>query len=151
MDFRSWLRAAEEDALVARSVGAIAPGAAAFHWQQAIEKILKAVLVSIEAEVPRLHDLVILWTVMAEKGLVPAAEPDFADALRRVSRLAVLGRYPLNDLAPSENVTKSDLNEAEKMYELIYETFKNALHIAFSRETMSQDDDDIDSDPSRCP
>lgn len=51
---------------------------------------------------------------MAEKGLVPAAEPDFADALRRVSRLAVLGRYPLGDLAPSENVTKSDLNEAEK-------------------------------------
>lgn len=136
-----WLRASEEDALVARAIGAIAPGAAAFHWQQAVEKLLKAVFASAEVEIPRTHDLLSLWEMLVARELLPSAEPSFAHALRRVSRLAILGRHPLGDCAPSESVTKLDLEEASILYDQVFSLVKAAFKIVFAKDDERHDSD----------
>lgn len=112
----AWLKAAEEDALVARSVGSIAPGAAAFHWQQAAEKLLKALLAAAEVDIPRTHDLVYLWKALVSHEILPEADVALLDRMRRVGRLGTLGRYPIGGAPPSQNITLADLQEAEEFY-----------------------------------
>jgi len=58
---REWLRYAREDLEGAENVVAnlstLAPRHACFFAQQSVEKVLKAVLISLQVEYPRLHNL----------------------------------------------------------------------------------------------
>lgn len=136
-----WLDAAREDERVAMTVADFAPGAAAFHWQQAIEKRLKAIMAAAEIDIPRAHDLVYLWNILAARDILPQPDRETAETLRRVSRLAVLGRYPLGEAAPSENVTQRDVAEAQTlaraMAELTDEVTQRLRH--GSKEAQSRD------------
>lgn len=89
-----WLARAEEDLRVADALLAITPpaiGAAAFHCQQAAEKMAKAVLIAVREPPPKLHDI-------AELGrrITPRA-PDIGraiESLRGITRWYASARYP---------------------------------------------------------
>lgn len=91
---RQWVQKAEQDFalaehLLSENTGFLA--AAGFHWQQACEKFLKALLVARQIEFPKTHDLDELL------DLIATAEPGLADELREASRLTPYGveiRYP---------------------------------------------------------
>ena len=91
---RQWLRKAEEDFAVAEHLLAEGSGflaAAGFHWQQAVEKFLKALLVRHQIDFPKTHDLDELL------DLVATVDPETTSALREASRLTPFGveiRYP---------------------------------------------------------
>jgi HEPN domain-containing protein len=93
-DVRLWLRKARHDWFAARELSALRRtvlDTVAFHCQQAVEKTLKAYLVSRAAEFEKTHDLI--WLL----DRCVAFEPEF-DALREVIRplsaYAVVSRYP---------------------------------------------------------
>lgn len=66
-----------------------------FHAQQAVEKVLRAMLVHLGAPVPRTHDLALLLSRLDALTDVPAALHDAA----RLTVYAVITRYPA-DVAP---------------------------------------------------
>ena len=93
-DASAWVSKAEHDlAAVALIAAASDPpwDIVVFHAQQAVEKLLKALLVSRGHQPPKVHDLTRLLT------LCVAEVPDlasFADDCAFLSPLAVLARYP---------------------------------------------------------
>ncbi|BAI71562.1 HEPN domain protein [Azospirillum sp. B510] len=94
---RSWIMVAERDLAMIRK--AIAgpdpePAGAAFHCQQAVEKLIKALLVAAGINPPRSHDLgSLIDRLPAEHGLREALLP-----LQRFTELAVAYRYPTAQL-----------------------------------------------------
>jgi HEPN domain-containing protein len=68
-----------------------------FHAQQAAEKALKAVAVSIELEVPRTHDLAALGQIIIDSG---TSLPVTVDQLRELNPFAVEYRYD-DELIPA--------------------------------------------------
>ncbi len=89
-----WLKKAEEDFALAEHLlredsGFLA--AAGFHWQQAAEKFLKALLVRHQIDFPKTHDLDELL------DLIAVVDSDRAGELREASKLTLYGvdiRYP---------------------------------------------------------
>lgn len=76
-----------------------------FHAQQAVEKMLKAVLFSHRIEFERIHDLVKLAQLLNEKNVqIPVSE----DQLRRLNPFAVTFRYDDLDI---ELISLSDAAE----------------------------------------
>jgi HEPN domain-containing protein len=101
-----WVRKAEEDADVARSLSAQATpprDAICFHCQQAIEKYLKALLQELGAAVPKTHDL---------EGLLDLLVPHdrTLDKLRR--RLKLLQRYAVEYRYPGLRATTRQMQSA---------------------------------------
>jgi HEPN domain-containing protein len=97
-----WVRKADEDVAVVRAVIAAEPpllGGAAYHCQQAAEKLLKAALVLERQPVPKIHDL-------AELGRrVLAARASWADLVAPLTVLTEWGavyRYPVLDSSLAE-------------------------------------------------
>ena len=88
-----WLRWAKADLQVASLTDdeRIAPEIAAFHAQQAAEKILKALLVQEQIDFPRTHSIGALLALCEEAGIVGAK--DLIDATS-LTRYAVATRYP---------------------------------------------------------
>ena len=90
---RRWLRYAREDLMAAEALRQ-QPNAAPRHvcWlsQQAVEKALKAVLVFLEIDFPRSHDLDVLRNLIPEGWRVHVEHPDLAD----LTEWAVEARYP---------------------------------------------------------
>jgi HEPN domain-containing protein len=90
-----WVAKAEADwAVAARELARSDKGSAdivAYHAQQCAEKYLKACLVEAGVVPPRTHDLRIV--AGSESSLAAATGPSHA-ALRALSRLAVIARYP---------------------------------------------------------
>lgn len=103
---RRWLAVAEADLRVVQLCLAASPpeaGVAAYHCQQAAEKLLKGLLVLAAVSFGKIHDLVRLGDLAAEHY------PDLGVALPSIGRFTVWGvafRYPgLEDVhhpAPSE-------------------------------------------------
>ena len=96
---RSWLQKAEEDALAAERLLAeppVLPGPAAFHSQQAVEKLLKGYLVYHDVEFEALRD---------------QGEP--------LTRYAVLGRYPIPGQAATEGEARQALEVARVATEFV--------------------------------
>ena len=101
---RQWIDRAESDLLnVANNVAAeqVPWDTVCFHCQQAVEKYLKAVLVILEEQVPRIHDLEQLL------DLVKVNLPELAECredLRWLTTWAVASRYPVEamDARPGE-------------------------------------------------
>lgn len=87
-----WLRKSRQDIEAARLVlshSETLNNIVCFHCQQAVEKMLKAVLVALDHDVPRTHDLVDL--------LQRAAPGDRSDLLQdalHLNRYSVVPRYP---------------------------------------------------------
>ena len=88
-----WLRWAKADLQVASLTDdeRIAPEIAAFHAQQAAEKILKALLVQEQIDFPRTHSIGALLALCEEAGI--AGVQDLIDATS-LTRYAVATRYP---------------------------------------------------------
>ena len=90
---RRWLRYAREDLEAAEAL-ADQPYAVARHscWlaQQAAEKAVKAILVFLQVDFPRTHDLDRLVRLIPGDWQVAVAHPDLAD----LTEWAVEARYP---------------------------------------------------------
>ena len=81
-----WVRYAEEDWQVAGEVAARKPphrNAACFHFQQAAEKYLKALVQEVGLAVPRTHDLEVLLDLLLPRHPTLATCLPISDALRR--------------------------------------------------------------------
>ena len=107
-----WLAKAEEDIQLARR--ALDPEApltagACFHCQQAAEKYLKAVLVQLNIEFPRTHDLAELVRLVASEFPEVSHLREKADLL---SEYAVEIRYPDAAYTPSETEAREALEAA---------------------------------------
>ncbi|MDO9709630.1 HEPN domain-containing protein [Paracraurococcus lichenis] len=102
-DAAEWITFAERDYRAARLLLSAVPPlleAAAFHCQQAAEKLLKAFLVLEGKPTPKLHDLGQLSTRLDRYGPILA---DMEEALESLSPWAVTGRYPdLEEAQPTE-------------------------------------------------
>ncbi len=109
-DTQEWVRCAEEDFQVASSQFRLrtkqpTANAVGFHYQQCVEKYLKARLTEAGASVPRVHDLMLLL-----QNLLPI-EPlwaPFAPTLRGLNDYAVKFRYP------GHIATRADARDALK-------------------------------------
>lgn len=89
-----WVRKADEDWRVAQVLRQADQGmndAIAFHAQQAAEKLMKALLIQHQVEVPFTHDLGVLHDLLAQ--WVPGWQADRA-GLVRLTVAAVRFRYP---------------------------------------------------------
>ena len=93
IEVRRWLRYAEEDLVAAEAmVGQpeMAPRHACWLAQQAAEKALKAVLVFLQIDFPRRHDLDMLRNLVPVGWRLKEELPDLAE----LTEWAVEARYP---------------------------------------------------------
>jgi HEPN domain-containing protein len=107
-DAQEWMAHAEADLHYARlgqKDAAASENLVAFHAQQAIEKALKAVLVSREVEFPKTHDLTELREYIEAAGV--AWPTDLAKVVA-FTPFATHGRYPGFD----EAITRAEVDEA---------------------------------------
>ncbi len=94
---KAWISKALEDMRVAEhevelGKNEMVTDAVCFHSQQAVEKLLKAFLISHNIEFSRTHDVVYLLTLCSE------AEPQFSEIeLGDMNYYAVRARYPDDD------------------------------------------------------
>jgi len=117
-----WIRKAEKDYLVAvREFNAIPPeyDAVCFHFQQCVEKYLKAILQENEVFFEKTHDL----DVLAEKCRVFLPEiSDFKIILIELLSFAVEVRYPGKEA--TEEDAKDFLLAVEKIRKIIRQYFE---------------------------
>lgn len=97
-----WAEYAEEDLIMAKSAlrrsKPLTIGSC-FHSQQCAEKYFKAILVSLNVEFPKTHDLLILHTLCTDAGIFTGFTKE---DLGRLSGYAVGTRYPGNQPTPEE-------------------------------------------------
>ena len=92
-DTARWLRYAEEDLITAETLLAqahVPPRQACWHAQQAAEKALKAVLIFLQIDFRRTHDLNVLRDLLPESWQLKTALSNLGD----LNRWAVGARYP---------------------------------------------------------
>lgn len=116
-----WLSRVEDDLeMVAAGVerGRLRP--AAFHVQQAAEKLLKALLVLAGAAVPKTHDLDRLIRLAGADRALPASA---ADQLAALTSWATIGRYPEpeEDIAPTAEEIAEALGLLRMLEDLVRE------------------------------
>ncbi len=102
-----WLRIAEKDLRrVERLLDDQDPEGAGFHLQQAVEKFLKAFLLSKGWQLRRIHNL----ETLLNSALVydPSLEP-FREACQRITDFYIVERYPL---IIEEGLTEEDVRDA---------------------------------------
>ena len=108
---RQWFRKAEHDLQNIRNnlaAESVPTDTVCFHAQQAIEKLLKGLLVANGRNVSKTHDLVKLLTDVAD--IIPVLLP-FEDQLEDISEYGVGVRYPDDFYEPT-------LDEAHRAFEL---------------------------------
>ena len=121
-DTTRWLRYAEEDWVTAEILlrqPDVPPRQACWHAQQSAEKALKAVLIFLEIDFPRTHDLNILRNLVPERWQLKAAHPDLAS----LTEWAVDARYP-GEMPEATNV---DASEAVEQARTIWTSVSTAL------------------------
>ena len=110
-----WLRIAEKDLRRARrSLGDNDPEMAGFYLQQAIEKFLKAFLLSKGWQLRRIHSLEALLddAITYEPTL-----GDFRDLCQKISAFYILERYPLvAETGVAEEDIRISLEQAERLF-----------------------------------
>jgi HEPN domain-containing protein len=109
---RDWAELAQSDLRAARGLLDLAlPGQAIFHCQQAVEKLLKALIAEYGASPPRIHDLLELAeTARVELG--PAEQ----SLLTRLSDQAVASRYPGTAGRYTEEQVRQLLQATEQVF-----------------------------------
>lgn len=110
----------------------IAPEIAAFHAQQAAEKILKALLVQKQVDFPRTHSIGALLALCEEAGIEGAK--DLIDATS-LTRYAVATRYP----GEEDPVDRAEAREAAALATQVVNW--GVVHI----QGFTQEDGSIDS------
>ena len=116
-----WLRRADEDIRLAEKIAADPDflASAAFHCQQAVEKMAKVVIVAYQTEYPRTHDLAQLGVAVAALRL------DLGESIAGLSGLTdwyVTPRYPGLEYRPSQQdvaMTLQKLNELRAQIEFL--------------------------------
>lgn len=130
-DPREWLRYARDDLAIARAdLFGIAPEPFAFHAQQAAEKAIKAVLVKMNVDFPYTHDVGHLLDLAADAG---AEIPGEIDGARRISRYAILGRYPFET-----RVSETDRDAAVALADAVVLWAEDILRGNSDTETSTQ-------------
>ncbi len=107
----AWLIQAENDLALARLAcdnGYLAQ--ACYFASQAAEKALKSALLELGLEPPHTHVLTDLTTALAASGLDVAALERLP--LRRLSRMAISSRYPMDATPPSELFDRDETDQA---------------------------------------
>ena len=121
-DTARWLRYAEEDLITAETLLRqlhVPPRQACWCAQQAAEKALKAVLIFLEIDFPRTHDLDALQNLVPESWQLKAMHPDLAP----LTRWAVDARYP-GEMPEATNV---DASEAVEQARAVWTSVSAAL------------------------
>lgn len=121
---RQWLRKAENDLRNIRNNLAaeeVPTDTVCFHAQQAIEKLLKALLVANGRNVGKTHDLVKLLSDVAD--LVPELLP-LEEWLEEISEYGVAARYPDGFCEPTMNEVHRAFEMATKIEEIILSNIK---------------------------
>ena len=106
-DTARWLRYAEEDLITAETLLAqshVPPRQACWFAQQAAEKALKAVLIFLQIDFRRTHDLNVLRDLLPESWHLKTTLSNLGD----LNRWVVAARYP-DDV---QELTKADASEA---------------------------------------
>jgi HEPN domain-containing protein len=116
---RLWLARADEDLAAAAALVALAPpllGSAAYHAQQAAEKVMKGLLTTMAVAFRRTHNLNELG------GQLVATRPELAalvDPLRPLTTWNVAFRYPaveeLNEAVPSPAEIQAAIQRIEPL------------------------------------
>jgi len=94
---------------------------ASFHYQQAAEKALKAVLVAARRSVPRVHDLVLL--AREASSVAPELRRATAPA-RRLNMFYIETRYPVG---PQRRLTAAELSGVMRAATTIVEMGRAAV------------------------
>ena len=116
-----WMRFARSDLAIAR--GTTEDDALletlCFHAQQAVEKSLKAILLSQELQFPRTHNLKILLNRLPETMVLPWNSADVA----ALTDYAVSARYP----GDYEAITEPEYCEAIQLAEMVVKWAEDIL------------------------
>lgn len=120
---QDWLRHAASDLAVASQPrdSAVLCETLCYHAQQAVEKSIKAVLLSRGVPFSYTHDLAKLITILQEAGIPWRAELDEAADL---TRYAVQTRYP----GMPDPVTDADLRHATKVARSVLAWAEGLIH-----------------------
>ena len=121
-DTARWLRYAEEDLITAETFlehPDVPPRQVCWHAQQSTEKALKAVLIFLEIDFPRTHDLNILRNLVPDSWQLKAAHPDLAS----LTEWAAEARYP-GDIPEATN---TDASKAVEQARSVWTSVSTAL------------------------
>ena len=121
-DTARWLRYAEEDLITAETLLGqphVPPRQSCWHAQQSAEKALKAVLIFLEIDFPRTHDLNILRNLMPDGWQLKSVHPDLAS----LTEWAAEARYP----SDMPEATNADASEAVEQARTIWTSVSTAL------------------------
>ncbi len=121
-DTARWLHHAEENLTTAETFLGhphMPPRQSCWSAQQSAEKALKAVLIFLQIDFPRTHDLDTLRDLVPESWQLKVAYPDLSD----LTRWAVKARYP-EDM---QGTTKEEAAEAVRQARSIWTSVSNAL------------------------
>lgn len=121
---RQWLRKADSDLLNIRnnlSAPDVPTDTVCFHAQQAIEKLLKAVLIAHGRNIAKSHDLVKL--LMDVVDIVPELLP-FEDQLEEISEYGISVRYPDDYCDPDLAEAKNAFETAEKIRVIVVDKLR---------------------------
>ena len=115
---QDWLRIAEKDLQrVAFGLAGNDPDLAGFYLQQAVEKFLKAFLLSRGWRLRRIHDLVVLLDDAAQHG---AEVGSFRAACRAITKFYFVERYPLSSLGGlTEDEVQQSLDDVTGLIQLL--------------------------------
>jgi HEPN domain-containing protein len=108
-----WLSFAKSDLALAKvdKTTSISYESLCFHTQQAVEKALKALLISDKIEFPRTHNVRILLDLLKIKHIIP----DIVDESAVLTEYAVSSRYPGESEPIEEEEYKHSVKIAEKV------------------------------------
>ncbi len=121
-DTARWLRYAEEDLVTAETLleqPHLPPRQSCWYAQQSAEKALKAVLIFLEIDFPRTHDLNVLRNLVPESWQLKAAHSDLAS----LTEWAAEARYP----SDMPEATIADASEAVEQARAVWTSVSNAL------------------------
>jgi HEPN domain-containing protein len=104
---------------------------AAFHLHQAVEKLLKALLLNESVEPPRTHDLAKLHSLLIATLKMPS-DAELASLLRKTSILHVAARYPVVDetTAPEDWVSETDVDSAASAWSSVSDMAAKVLGLS---------------------
>ena len=118
LEMARWLRYAEEDLITAETLLGqphVAPRHACWFAQQAAEKALKAVLILLQIDFPRTHDLDTLHNLVPDGWQFKDACPDLAS----LTEWAVEARYPGDWLEATDAEAATAVGQARVVWESI--------------------------------
>ena len=110
-----WLRYAEEDLITAETLLEqlhLPPRQSCWYAQQSGEKALKAVLIFLEIDFPRTHDLNVLRNLVPESWQLKAAHSDLAS----LTEWAAEARYPSDMPEPTQTEASKAVEQARAIW-----------------------------------